>query len=181
MFEDIFEDPKSAYNNSDPDKQVIMTPRQLIDLNIGFSKDAYPEEDWDMPILWRYDDLIEMVRETTLGTHNGSDIALPIENANCTACICLDINGKLCKLHREEWNIHNPLNGLPVDKQVKVFQRLLSEDQIDMNDLAVVDIDNNVYKKLTINEVAGKDEFLDKVAIIDEAYKKSLKKVKSLK
>ena len=181
MFEGIFEDSNSAYNSSDPDKQVIMTPRQLIDLNIGFPKDAYPEEDWDMPILWRYDDLIEMVRETTLGTHNGSDIALPVENANCTACICLDINGKLCKLHVEEWNMHTPFNGLPVDKQVRVFQRLLSEGQINMDDLAVADIDNNVYKKLTINEVAGSEEFMEKVAVIDKAYNKSLKKVKNLK
>ena len=50
---------------------------------------------------------------------------------------------------------------LPIENQVKTFQRLINERRITLDDLALADINLGVYKQLYANEVAGDDMFGD--------------------
>lgn len=167
----LFYDPNSRYNNIDNTKIVFLTPNQLLDLDIGFpiettfKPDEYHQK---FPIL--LDTLKEMVKETTLGEINGSEIAFPIKNSNCKAFICISINGKLCKLQTEEWDITNNLRGMPINIQTKAFQRLISERQITLEDLAAEDIDDSVYKKLVVNELVGAQVCKDKIEQLNKIW-----------
>lgn len=182
----IWYDPNSRYNNVNNENIIFLTPRQLQEMDIGIDMNAYREDEMDdiFPVL--VDTLREMITETTIGgVDNGSEISIKVDGSElCTAHIVLDINGKLCKLETEEWDILSNLKGLPVEKQVKTFQRLISQRKITLDDLAAVDIDNEVYKKLVINEAEGFEVWKEKIhkldAIIEEQEKserfKKLKK-----
>ena len=100
--------------------------------------------------------------------------------------ICIEINGKLCKLQSEEWDVTDNLFGLPKCTQIKVFQRLISTGQITLDDLAIEDIDNDVYKKLVVNESNGQELYEDKIEFLERIYmmqkfdKKLMKKVNAI-
>ena len=85
------------------------------------------------------DSLKEMVKETTVGATNGSDIRFPVDDSDCGVYLCININGKFCKLQSEEWDITNNFKGLPPHIQIKLFQRLISEGQITLDDLAIAE------------------------------------------
>lgn len=172
----LFYDEKSRYNNVKPDDFIFLTPAELIDLDIGFPVKEYfqkIEYSTQFPII--FDALKEMIKETTIGAINGSDISIPVENSNCKVYICICINGKMCKLQSEEWDICNNLKGLPVEKQIKTFQRLIMEKQITLEDLACEDIDNSVYKALVVNELEGALICKQKIEHLEEIYKNQLK------
>lgn len=176
MNKPLFYDPKSRYNNINDKKIIFLTPNQLTDLDIGFPVETtfHPEEyNQQFPIM--LDTLKEMVRETTLGERNGSEIAIPIEGSNCRAFICISINGKLCKLQSEEWCVTDNLHGMPIQTQIKVFQRLISEGQITLEDLAAEDIDNSVYKKLVVNELSGALICKEKIEKLDNLWEEQKK------
>lgn len=152
----LFFDPKSRYNNIESEEILFLTPTQLQELDIGFpvTETFKPDEFSDkFPVYLNA--LKEMVKETTIGDINGSEISIPVENSTSKVFICISINGKLCKLQNEEWMITDNLHGLPVHTQIKVFQRLISQGQITLDDLAAEDIDNNVYKQLVANDISG--------------------------
>ena len=133
---------------------VFVTPRQVANLGIGLNlKDFQGCEDDVQPFI--VDSLVDLARQHLLGSQEGQSFHFPVEKANCCVTLCLDINGKLCRLHRDELDWPNPFKGLPLSHQVKTFQRLLDEKRIDLNDLAVVDVDLEVYKQLCINDAEG--------------------------
>ena len=178
MSNSVFYDPKSRYNNIDNNKVVFLTPNQLDDLDVGFPKKTFcNEKDNDKPFPFLLETIKEMIMETTLGEINGSEIEFNIEDSNCKAYICVEINGKLHKLQREEWDIHNNFHGIPLCSQIKVFQRLIKEGKITLKDLETDDINTDVYKKLVINELNGSQickEKLEKINKIWEEQKTNL-------
>ena len=172
MNKSLFYDSKSRYNNIDNNKIIFLTPNQLLDIDIGFPVETtFKPEEYNEQFPIMLDTLKEMVRETTLGCVNCSDIEIPVENSNCNVFICISINGKLCKLQNEEWSITDNLHGMPLNTQIKVFQRLISEGQITLEDLAAEDIDTSVYKKLVINELNGAIICKEKIDHLDKIWK----------
>lgn len=163
-------DPKSRYNDIDNTKIVFLTPKKVDELDIGFNISTFKQDEWEDTFPFLVDTLKNMVRETTIGDINGSEIAIATENSDCKVYICVEINGKLCKLQTEEWDLTNNFRGLPLYVQVKLFQRLLSENQITLEDLAAEDIDNSVYKKLVINDTVGVQLCKEKIEEIDQIY-----------
>lgn len=170
MSNSLFYDMNSRYNNVDNTKIVFLTPQQIFDLDIGFNTSMFKSEEYQDLFPFLVDTLENMVRETTIGETNGSEIAFSTENGDCKVYICVEINGKLCKLQREEWEITNNLRGLPLWVQVKTFQRLLREKQITLDDLAAEDIDNDVYKKLVVNDLSGAELCEEKIRKIHQIY-----------
>lgn len=165
-------DPNSRYNQVDESKIVFITPTQLAKLDIGFPiEENFKPDEYDSQFPLVLGTLKEMVKETTLGDKNGSEIQFPIENSQCIAFICISINGKLCKLQREEWDVTNNFHGMPIHTQIKVFQRLISEGQITLQDLAAADIDNNVYKKLVVNDLTGVQTCQEKIEYLEKLWK----------
>ena len=160
-------DPKSRYNDIDNTEIVFLTPKQIKKLDIGVDTSIFREDEEDDLFPFLLDSLKEMVKESTMGEDNGSTIAIKVEGSECRAYIVLDINGKMCKLQTEEWDILNNLKGLPIHKQTKVFQRLISQGEITLNDLAAVDIDTEVYKKLVVNDMCGFHVCQEKIAELD--------------
>lgn len=151
-------DSESRYHDMDYSFCVFVTPRQVQALGIGFDISDYQGcEDDVQPFV--VDALVEMAREHLLGAKNGSCYRFPVEKAACCVTLCLDINGKLCRLQREELDGQNPLRGVPLANQVKMFQRLLSEQRISLDDLAVADVDLGVYKELCVNSTEGEDKW----------------------
>lgn len=177
----IMYDLKSRYNNIDNTNIIFLTPNQVFDLDIGFDKKVFKEDEYDDLFPFLVDTLKEMIKETTIGDINGSEIECPVENTDCKVFICIEINGKLCKLQSEEWDITNNLRGLPCHIQIKVFQRLITEGQITLDDLAAEDIDNNVYKKLVLNDISGVQLCRDKIAQIDKILEEQSKNKEMMK
>lgn len=175
MQNNLFYDRKSRYNNVDNTKIIFLTPAEVQDLDIGFNMTMFkPDEYYDtFPFL--LDTLINMVKETTIGDINGSEVECPVENSDCKVFICVEINGKLCKLQTEEWDVTNNLRGLPVWAQVKTFQRLITEGQIALEDLAAEDIDNDVYKKLVVNDTIGSQLCKEKIEKLQKIYEEQCK------
>lgn len=146
----------SRYGTIDSNFCVFVTPKQVAALNIGLNLSDYTGcEDDVQPFV--VDSLVEMAREHILGAKNGGLYRFPVEKASCCVTLCLDINGKLCRLQCEELEWPNPFHGLPLSTQVKTFQRLLNEKQITLDDLAAADIDLEVYKQLCINDAEGEE------------------------
>ena len=164
-------DPNSRYNNLDNDNIIFLTPKQLIELDIGIDPESFEQNEYDELVPVLVDSIKEMIKETTLGDVNGSDIALPVENSNCKIFLCIEINGKLHRLQTEEYDTCHFNQGLSVSNQIKLFQRLISMNKVTLNDLAAEDIDNNVYKKLVINDLEGVNLFKKKIDIIDSIVK----------
>ena len=174
----LFYDPNSRYNHVDNTKILFLTPNQLNDLDIGFPiQSTFNQDEYDTQFPILLDTLKEMVKETTLGEINGSEIGIPIEGSTCKTFICISINGKLCKLQSEEWDINDNLHGMPIYAQVKVFQRLISEGQITLQDLAAEDIDNSVYKKLVVNELTGSQMCKEKIEQLDKIWDEQKKNI----
>ena len=152
----IYQDTDSRYTDVDNNFCVFVTPRQVSDLGIGLPLIDYKGcEDDVQPFV--VDSLVEMAREYILGAKNGKFYRFPVENSSCCVTLCLDINGKLCRLQREELGWPSPFTGLPLSSQVKTFQRLLNEKRIDLSDLAAADVDLEVYKQLCINDTEGEE------------------------
>lgn len=183
---EFFYDEKSRYNDVDNSKIIFLTPNQLEELNIGMDTSIFREDEMEEQFPFLLDSLEQMVKETTLGDVNGSEIELPIENSDTKVFICIEINGKLCKLQSEEWDVTDNLFGMPKCTQIKVFQRLISTGQITLEDLAIEDIDNDVYKKLVVNESNGQELYEDKIEFLERIYmmqkfdKKLMKKVNAI-
>lgn len=163
----ILYDPNSRYNDIDNTNVIFLTPKQIKKLDIGIDPSMFREDEEDSIFPFLLDSLKEMVKESTMGEDNGSTIAMKVEGSECKAYIALDINGKMCKLQSEEWNLFNNLEGLPIHKQTKVFQRLISQGEITLEDLAAVDIDTSVYKKLVVNDMCGFHVCQEKIAELD--------------
>ena len=160
----LFFDPKSRYNNVESDEILFLTPTQLQELDIGFPvPETFKQDEFSDKFPVYLNTLKEMVKETTIGDINGSEISIPVENSTSKVFICISINGKLCKLQSEEWMVTDNLHGMPVHTQLKVFQRLISQGQITLDDLAAEDIDNNVYKQLVANDISGARICKDKI------------------
>lgn len=168
----IFNDKKSRYRNLDNTKIVFLTPTQVVGLNIGISASQWKENEMEIEFPFLVDSLKEMVKETTLGETNGSEIQLPVHDSDARVVFCIEINGKLCKLQTEEWDFINGISGIPVETQLKLFQRLISENQITLDDLAAVDINNDVYKQLVANDIDGPGICVAKCKQIDDWVKK---------
>lgn len=146
----------SWYDSVDSNFCVFVTPKQVAALNIGLNLSDYKGcEDDVQPFV--VDSLVEMAREYILGAKTDGPYKFPVENASCYVTLCLDINGKLCRLNRDELEWPSPFRGMPLSNQVKAFQRLLNEKRITLDDLSVADIDLGVYKQLCINDVEGED------------------------
>lgn len=79
----------SRYNNVDNKKIVFLTPKQVFDLDIGFDTSVFKPDELDDLFPFLVDTLENMVRETTLGDVNGSEIALPVENGDCKVFVCV--------------------------------------------------------------------------------------------
>lgn len=165
----------SRYNTLDNENIVFLTPNQVKEMDIGLDISQFKSDEMNNLFPFLVDTLKEMVKETTIGEKNGNTIELPVENGDCKVFLCAEINGKLCKLQMEEWDIYNNLKGMPVHIQVKVFQRLLSEGQITLEDLAAEDIDNSVYKKLVLNDIQGVQLCQKKIEYIDKTVKEQRK------
>ena len=150
---------------------VFLTPSQLKDLNIGFPlKGAFKEDEFSDTFPFILSELKSIAKENIIGKNNGSEISISVENSCCKAFICISVNGKLCKLQSEEWMINNNFHGLPVETQVKVFQRLISQGQITLDDLATEDIDDSVYKQLVVNDLCGEELYQEKIKELDKIW-----------
>lgn len=171
MNNSIFFDPKSRYNNVDNNNIVFLTPNQVKDFDIGLDLSTFRSDELDDLFPFVVDTLKEMVKETTLGDMNGSEIEYIVENSDCKAYLCIEVNGKLCKLQSEECSG----KSIPTSLQIKIFQRLLSEGQITLDDVACEDIDNEVYKKLVVNEISGVQVCKQKLDKIDSIVKEQQK------
>lgn len=171
----LFYDRKSRYNSVDNTKIIFLTPTEIQDLDIGFNMEMFKSDEYNDIFPFLLDTLTNMVKETTIGDVNGSEIECPVENSDCKVFICIEINGELCKLQTEEWEITNNLRGLPKWAQVKTFQRLITEGQINLNDLAAEDIDNDVYKKLVINDTIGSQLCKEKIEKLQKIYEEQCK------
>lgn len=173
MRNSILFDPLSRYNNVDNTNIIFLTPNQVGELDIGFDMKSFKDDEKDDLFPFLVDSIKEMIRETTIGAQNGSIIEFPTDT--CKVYICIEINGKLCKLQREEWDITNNFRGLPFTSQVKLFQRLLIEHQITLDDLAAADIDDGVYRKLVANDIDGIGAYTEKIHKIDRILEKQNK------
>lgn len=174
-------DKNSRYNSVDNTNIVFFTPNQIKDMDIGFDLSMFKDDEMDRLFPFLVDTLKEMVKETTLGDRNGSDVEFPVENSDTKVFVCIEINGKFCKLQTEEWDITNNFRGLPCHLQVKVFQRLLAEQQITLDDLAAEDIDNSVYKKLVVNDISGMQLYQRKLDYLDRTLERQSKDKAMLK
>ena len=135
------------------------------------------EADMDEPHLLPLPFLKERLREQTLGAYNGGDILLPVNGvpeSRCRISICIEIGKKAFRLQHEEFDIYKIpnrvggfMNGLRVRDQVKVFQRLISEGKITLEDLEKIGIDMDVYKKLVINQLKGQEIFENGVKFLE--------------
>lgn len=168
MRNSILFDPNSRYNNIDNKNIIFLTPNQVRELDIGFDLSHFKQDEFDDLFPFLVDSLKEMVKETTVGATNGSDIRFSVGDSECGVYLCISINGKLCKLQSEEWDITNNFKGLPPHIQIKLFQRLISEGQITLDDLATADIDNTVYKKLVANDLDGVSACTRKIQQLDK-------------
>ena len=75
---EFFYDEKSRYNGVDNSKIIFLTPNQLEELNIGMDTSIFREDEMEEQFPFLLDSLEQMVKETTLGDVNGSEIELPI-------------------------------------------------------------------------------------------------------
>lgn len=163
----VFFDKKSRYNEVNNNNIVFLTPRQVIDLDIGITERKWKTDELDEEYPFLVDILKEMVKETTIGCCNGSEVSMPVEDSTAHLTVCLEIHGKLCKLQSEEWDFTKGLSGLPLESQLKTFQRLLQSGQITLDDLAAEDINNDIYKKLVVNDIDGAKMCVQKCEQID--------------
>lgn len=175
MRNSIFFDPKSRYNNIDNKNIIFLTPNQVRELDIGFDISQFKPDEMDDLFPFLVDSIKEMIKETTVGAVNGSEIKFPVGDSDCGVYFCVSINGKLCKLQSEEWDITNNFRGLPPHIQIKLFQRLIAEGQVTLDDLATADIDNTVYKKLVANDLDGVQACTRKIQQIDKIVKEQSK------
>lgn len=163
MTNSIFYDKNSRYNNLNNDSIIFLTPLQLRDLDVGVDMSNFHEDEFNRIVPIVVDSLKEMVKETTIGEQNGSSVTYSVENSDCKAYLCIEINGILCKVQSEEVQS----GYIPLNNQVKLFQRLISEGQITLEDVAAEDVDNDVYKKLVVNDLNGAELCRSKLEKID--------------
>ncbi len=153
----------NRYTNVDNENMVFLTPNQVKDLDIGLDLNVFSPDELDTLFPFVVDVLKEMIKETTVGEQNGDFMSLPVENSGIKVQLLISINGKLCEIQSEEI-----VNGqVRLCEQVKLFQRLLSQGSITLEDLAAEDIDNDVYKKLVVNEIEGANLCKLKIEQID--------------
>ena len=163
------------------DKIVFLTPQQVLDMGIKLTPgtDFYPDEINDVfPMV--LDSLKDIVRQTYLGNSENPEATIEVENSRCKAYTGIVINGKFCKLQAEE--LTTPVGGvISVNEQARIFQRLISEGQIALEDLAVEDIDNSVYKQLVINELNGVELCKNLIKQLDDVWENQQKDEKLVK
>ena len=78
MRNSILFDPNSRYNNIDNKNIIFLTPNQVRELDIGFDLSHFKEDEFDDLFPFLVDSLKEMVKETTIGATNGSDIKFSV-------------------------------------------------------------------------------------------------------
>ena len=138
--------------SDDFDKIVFLTPRFLFDLRIGIDKALFPnEEDWDTEYPFSMEEVIKTIEETSWGSDEGQYICLPVEGSSMKVYFCVEVFGKLYKLHRDELAYPDLKEGVPISRQVKLFQRLVYNKELDVDILAMEKMDEKVYKQLIAN------------------------------
>ena len=162
------------YGNIDESRLIWVTPRFLEELDIGWDMSIYTERDMDTEFPVYLSVLYEMIKETTIGETNGSEVTYPVEGSDLKVYVCVEIRGKLHKLQNEEWDRLGMVKYLPKEVQVKTFQRLIMEHQTTVDELAAEDIDNDVYKKLVVNEMDAPFLRQEKDKKIEDLYRKQI-------
>lgn len=162
------------YGNIDESRLIWVTPRFLEELDIGWDMSIYTERDMDTEFPVYLSVLYEMIKETTIGETNGSEVTYPVEGSDLKVYVCVEIRGKLHKLQNEEWDRLGMVKYLPKEVQVKTFQRLIMEHQTTVDELAAEDIDNDVYKKLVVNEMYAPFLRQEKDKKIEDLYRKQI-------
>ena len=146
---------------------VFATPKEMVDLDIGYTLDQFPYDD-EMDQYFPFDlgTLCQEIRCTTIGINSGEPIAYPIPNSYCEVNLVININGRYYKLNEGEWDVKNFTFAMTPTVQLRVFQRLLNQKQITMDDLAAADIDTNIYKQLMLNEKMSELMYRKKMATV---------------
>lgn len=156
---------------------VILSPEELASFDVGcplmdghegFYFGGCEDIHWGFV----YNAIVDMIVESTVGESDGHDLEFPVCKSNCKVFLCIEINGKLCKVQDSEWDGSKTIGKMPVSVQLRLYQRLLKSGQITLEDLAAEDIDNTIYKRLVINEIEGKKLCEEKLKRLKELWAK---------
>lgn len=161
---------------SDYDKIIFLTPSEIDELGVGINTDILfnkDEKNEQFPIL--LESLKSIIKNATIGSVGGSDVCIDVENSNCKIHLCISINGKLYMLQNEEIPFSVQIGSIPTCDQIRIFQRLISEHQITLDDLAADDIDTDVYKTLVINDMIGEDICTKKIEYLENMWEEQQK------
>ena len=74
------------------------------------------------------------------------------------------------------WNAWGTQGNLPKSHQLKTFNRLLAMGQIKVEDLAVEDIDDNIYKHLVANSIDAEGIYRRKMKKLNDLYEADIKR-----
>lgn len=166
----------SRYRGIDDNFYVFATPLEIREiLKEGFNYKPFKH---CMDVLQPFciEVLVEIARETMLGTReNGGYLEWRVKGAtNVILAMCVEINGKLFKIQSEEYESDNEYLTNSTLTQTKLFQRLIKEKRITVEDLEVADIDIGVYKQILLNNLDPEntnkefDRFMGELALLIE-------------
>lgn len=134
---------------------IFLTPNQLYGLDIGFPSDVFQQDELDDLFPFELQTLENIAYDTFLGTQIESPFLVNLEGGNAKIGVVVQVGSKACFLAQQECPPSILSGCVPPENQVAIFQRLISEGQLTLDDLAAADIDNNVYKQLVINSIYG--------------------------
>lgn len=145
---------------------VFATPQEIIDLDIGLDEMDFNGMDVDEMVPMSVDELSMYARASIYGATNHTEVELSVPNSMCAVNFVICINGKYCKLNTNEWNLRDNFHNMRPATQLILYQRLIMEKQVTLNDIAAADVDVSVYKRLCLNEEIGDQMYREKIARI---------------
>ena len=144
---------------------VFAMPGEVVSLNIGYMDyDFDVEMDRYMP--FSVNELYNSIMATTIGTPCGVELKVEVPYSLCDVYFVIKIGDKYCKLNTDEWNVYHSYANLEPPAQIKLFQRLLCQGQITLDDLKNAKIHEYVMERLILNSEHGEELMQEKLEVV---------------
>lgn len=149
------------------ERVIYVSPRQLEDEGIGVPmgmEGVGPDE--KVPVL--VDAIEEQLRHSILGRATSPRLANQQEGFEVAVCVKVGDHFYPLEINEVRYKVRIPVLG--TREQVMVFQRLIADKGVSLDELADADISNDVYKELTANSIDGNALYQDKVGRLERIY-----------
>lgn len=156
-------------------KVLLATQKEVEDLEIGWAYFDAPYGGTDY-IVFPVDELYHSALAYTVGVKSGMEVDFLVPWTWTQVYVVIQVGKKYCKLNHSEWNPRDNFNNLRPPVQVRLFQRLLLQGQIEMDDLYEADVSEEVISKIEEHSQNGEKLFAQKLKVFEKWAERIYKK-----